>query len=196
MNKEENEHNKKLYKEYAQEANKRILSNIENYDKAILSLSVTILGLSIAFIKNIVPFEEAKDLILLERSWGFLLLAVISTIMSFLGGIQANKKHIKLAEDYYLNDNDEAFDRKSKWTIVTELLNIGSGVFFILGIIMTVYFAYSNIENKGSTMSKNVKTVSPSEVNVQNGATPPSLVKKRGATPPAPTKKDSSKKNK
>ncbi|RLA57869.1 MAG: hypothetical protein DRQ78_12925 [Epsilonproteobacteria bacterium] len=141
-----NEENKKLYNEYYKDINSRILSNIENYDKAILSLSVTMLGLSIAFIKNIVSFENVKDLIILEYSWLFLVLAVISTIVSFISGNKANEKHLEFAEDYYLNDNERAFEEKSKWTTFTEYLNMGSGLFFILGIILTVYFAYINIE--------------------------------------------------
>jgi hypothetical protein len=40
-------------------------------------------------------------------------------------------------------------------------------------------------------VSKNVKTIRPSESTVKGGATPPNVTKKRGVTPPAPTKKDS-----
>ena len=125
----DNDENQKLYNEYYKDINSRILSNIENYDKAILSLSVTMLGLSIAFIKNIVSLENVKELIILECSWLFLVLAVISTIISFISGNKANEKHLDFAEDYYLNDNDKAFSKKSKWTTFTEYLNMGSGFF-------------------------------------------------------------------
>jgi len=171
------EENKKLYDAYYKDINSRILSNMENYDKAILSLSVTMLGLSIAFIKNIVSFEKAKDLIFLECSWLFLVLAVISTIASFIAGNKANNKHLEFAEDYYLNDNDKALDKKSKWTTCTEYLNMGSGLFFILGIILTVYFAYVNIEVKEEDM--------PQKDKVERGM-PPSRLKPKPSTEKKP----------
>lgn len=48
---------------------KRQLSNAENYDKAILSLSTAFLGLSFAFMKDHVPAHQAEWLYLLYGSW-------------------------------------------------------------------------------------------------------------------------------
>ncbi len=138
-----------LYNDYYKEINSRTLSNIENYDKAILSLSVGLLGLSITFIKNIVSLNKTDDLYLLQLSWLFLVFAIMTTILSFLSGNFANEKHLEFAEDYYLNDNEHAFDKKSIWTTITEWLNRFSGIWFILGIILTVIFVNTNIDKKG-----------------------------------------------
>ena len=53
----------KLYEMYLKEEediSKRELSNVENLDKAILSLSSAGLGLSLVFIKNVVKLTEAN----------------------------------------------------------------------------------------------------------------------------------------
>jgi len=148
--------NRELYNDYYQEINNRSLSNIENYDKAILSLSVGLLGLSITFIKNIVSLNKAEYLWLLQISWLFLVLAIIITVFSFLAGNLANEKHLEFAEDYYINNDENAFDKKSNWTTLTEWLNRFSGIFFILGIILTVAFVNVNLDKKGSKMANNM----------------------------------------
>lgn len=177
-----------LYNDYYKEINSRILSNIENYDKAILSLSVGLLGLSITFIKNIVSLNKADDLYLLQLSWLFLVFAIMTTILSFLAGNLANEKHLEFAEDYYLNDNENAFDQKSIWTTITEWLNRFSGIWFILGIILTVTFVNTNIDKKGDkvkvhnnvakTISLRCECKSSDKKPLTEGTVPPKITPK------------------
>lgn len=59
----------RIHSETRQDLLKRQLSNAENFDKAILSLSTAGLGFSLAFIKDILPLSNAAHLILLHVSW-------------------------------------------------------------------------------------------------------------------------------
>ena len=62
----------KLYELYVKEEedlSKRDLSNVENLDKAILSLSSAGLGLSLVFIKNVVELSKANHVWVLYGSW-------------------------------------------------------------------------------------------------------------------------------
>jgi len=163
--------NRRLFEEYSSEINTRILSNIENHDKAILSLSTAILGVSLAFVKDIVPIEELVEISILQLSWVVLILSILSVLISFQTANKANNKHLEYAEDFYIKDNDEAFKNKSIWFSMTELLNMMSGIFFIVGIILTSYFVSANISNKGTLMS---------DKHMDRGANPPKVKPKTG----------------
>lgn len=134
---------------------KRQLSNAENYDKAILSLSTAILGFSFAFLKDFVPAHLAERLWLLYASWVMLTGAVITTVVSFWVSQRAINVQLEKAEDYYLR-NDEAALEKSRIAKVTDWLNIATGVLFILGVLLTTVFVIANFE-RGSIMSNDKK---------------------------------------
>lgn len=177
--------NRRLYDDYYKDTNARMLSNIENHDKAILSLSTATLGVSLAFMKDVIPIDKAVNIFILEISWSILILAIISVIFSFFTGNKASLKHLKFAEDYYINGDDKAIDKVSKWFVITEWLNYASGAFFILGIIFTAIFVNTNITNKGNNLNNtniekganasNMKPQINSSQKVNNGATPPKM---------------------
>ena len=50
----------KLLAETRADLLKRQLSNSENYDKAVISLSTAFLGFSLAFLKDLVPIHRAE----------------------------------------------------------------------------------------------------------------------------------------
>jgi hypothetical protein len=124
---------------------KRQLSNSENYDKAVLSLSTAFLGLSLAFLKDIVPTQQAEWHSLLYASWIVLTGAVLTTIVSFWVSQRGMDVQLEKAEDYYLRDVQAALT-KSGIARVTEWINAASGVLFILGVILTVAFVILNFQ--------------------------------------------------
>ena len=126
---------------------KRQLSNAENYDKAILSLSTAFLGLSFAFMKDLIPPHQAEWLCLLYGSWCLLTGAVLTTIISFLVSQQAIDLQLKKAEAYYLRD-DQAALTKSQIARATDWLNAASGVLFVLGVSLTTTFVVANFERR------------------------------------------------
>jgi hypothetical protein len=60
---------------------KRQLSNAENYDKAVLSLSIAFLGFSLAFLKDLAPIHLAEWRCFLYGSWMALGESVLCTIV-------------------------------------------------------------------------------------------------------------------
>ena len=134
---------------------KRQLSNAENYDKAILSLSTAFLGLSFAFVKDLVPAHQAEWLWLLYSSWSLLTGAVLTTIVSFLVSQQAIDLQLKKAEAYYLLGDQGALT-KSRIARATDWLNVASGMLFVLGVSLTTTFVVVNFE-RGSIMSTDKK---------------------------------------
>lgn len=161
---------------------KRQLSNSENYDKAVLSLSTAFLGFSLAFLKDLVPVQRAEYLILLYGSWIALAAAVLATIISFWVSQRALDIQLKKAEDYYLRD-DQAALTKSGTAKATEWVNAASGVLFILGLSLTTAFVILNFQ-KGLPMSNDKKG---EQVPLREGATVAKMQEvpiKRGANIP------------
>lgn len=136
---------KKIYSETRKDLLNRQLSNSENFDKAIISLSTAGLGLSLAFIKDIVKIPEAHCLVLLYFSWSLFGAAIISTILSFVSSQSGINKQLYFAEEYYLEKKEEFINKRNWQAQITNYLNIFSGIVFVGAIILTVIFVISNI---------------------------------------------------
>lgn len=163
---------------------KRQLSNAENYDKAILSLSTAFLGFSFAFLKDFVPAHLVERVYLLYVSWGMLTAAVVTTVISFWVSQWAIEVQLEKAVDYYLRDNKTAL-AKSRSAKITDWVNLAAGVFFILGVLLTTVFVMANF-GRGANMNKDNKggqaearQAAPipkmQETSVEKGASIPSL---------------------
>ena len=138
----------KLYELYVkdeEELSKRELSNVENLDKAILSLSSAGLGLSLVFIRNVVELTEASHLWLLHLSWGMFILAIISTLSSYLFGQSALNKQRDFNEKYYFLEGDEdAGQQMPLASKITYWLSYVSVFAYIAAVICTAFFIRYN----------------------------------------------------
>ncbi|MEI8574822.1 hypothetical protein J0667_23065 [Methylomonas sp. WH-1] len=92
-----------IHDAYRAELLKRQLSNTENYDKAILSLSSAALGLSLTAIKLIIPIDLAGHLWSIKLSWVLFLLTIIFSLVSFLISNYGINRQLSIAENYYIN---------------------------------------------------------------------------------------------
>jgi hypothetical protein len=193
---DQSEERKKLYASTRQDLLTRNLSNSEKYDNAILTLSTGVLGLSLAFIKDIVPLEKVQCVILLISSWCLFGLSIASTLSSFVLSQRAIKCQLDYAEKYYLEKKDEYENKNNRLASWTEYINYLSGILFILGIIATITFVSLNIKG-GNIMTKDMRhstTDGASVLNLQKiqtgegerGAPVPSL------QPVTPSSSDSS----
>jgi len=161
------------------------MSNSENYDKAILTLSTGILGISMAFIKDVVPYESTRHIELIVLSWIFLGLAIMFTLSSFIISQKGIKKQLFFAEQYYLNKREEFCNKKNCFAIATDIINFVSGIFFLFAIILSIYFISINMMEETKMSEKN------KIVRVPGGMTIPNLqvidndeVEKKGAPIP------------
>ena len=90
----------KLYAEARADLLKRQLSNSENADRAILSVSTAALGFSLAFLKDIVPLQEAVFPNLPYLSWALFTLSIVLTLLSFFSSQKAIDEQLVLAHRY------------------------------------------------------------------------------------------------
>ncbi len=175
------EEKKRVYASTRQDLLTRDLSNSEKYDNAILTLSTGVLAISLAFIKDIIPLEKTRCLILLILSWCAFGAAIISTLISFLSSQMAIKRQLEYAEKYYLNEEEEYLKRKNSPKQLTDVMNYTSGILFIIGIIVTIIFVSINIAGENVMTNKS---------STKDGATIPVLQKvtkdivKKGANIP------------
>lgn len=136
---------KRLYESLREHILKCQLSNSENFDKAILSLGSTFLVASLTFTNSIIPLSTAWYLWQLYFSWSAFILAIISTLISYLISQKALKVLLENSEKYYLEGKEEYRDlNKNSWSKWNDNLSFISAFFFISGIIFISLFLYLN----------------------------------------------------
>lgn len=140
----ESELRERLFKDTYDELVKKQISNAENFDRSVLTLSASALGLSLAFVKDIEPLAQAHERYLLVLSWCLFGAAVISTMISFLTSQEAIRLQIIAAERYYVH-RDESALKESLASKLTSRLNTFSGIAFVAGIILTIIFVGLNL---------------------------------------------------
>jgi hypothetical protein len=115
----------------------------------VLSVAGAGLGLSIAFIKDVVPFGDALFLPLLYVSWWLFAIAMVSVLFSFLTGQRAFDRQLYLADEYYIGRNPSAFDAPNQYAAATRLLNLASCLTLVFAIVLTVLFVSLNLSRVG-----------------------------------------------
>ena len=129
-----------LFLKEREELLKREVSNVENFDKGILTLSSAGLGVSLVFIKTVVPLSKAACLCLLYFSWGLFILAIASTLSSYLFGVHAIKKQIELNALILLEGNENARNQRPLSAKITDRLSYVSATAYCLAISFTTLF--------------------------------------------------------
>ena len=154
----------KLYGETRADLLKRQLSNSENADRAILSVSTAALGFSLAFLKDIVSLQDAAFPLLPYLSWVLFMLAIAVTLLSFFTSQKAIDEQLVLAHKYYFDRDDASALLRSKYASVTDWLNKFGAFFLVIGLLATCIFVGINLW-KGKTM--------PEKKQINEGATVP-----------------------
>lgn len=181
------EERQKTYSQLRERLLQNQLSNSENFDKAILSLSSAGLGISLTLVRYLVGVTSESNYIILKLSWFLFVSAIISTILSFVSSQKGIERQLYYAEKYYLDDDEDFFNKKNIYSIITNGLNGLSALFFIFAVVVTVIFASLNVENGGQSMPEKKNTNIGLAV---NGAKIPTMQKsslnpeKRGAPVP------------
>jgi len=128
----------------------------------MLTLSSGALGVSLAFIKDIVPLGHAIWISLLLISWVAFALCIVTTVFSFLFSIAALKRHRDLLDEMYRTKDRELEKRQtSRWNVV-RICTYLALTLFLLGLVLTVVFVITNVS---SSHTENVaKTPDPATV--------------------------------
>ena len=109
----------------------------EQYDKTLLTLSTGALGLSFAFIIDIVNISSATNINYLTGSWICLTLSILCILISFLSAKHALDKAIEA------EDSGEVYE--SSIDRLTSILNWMSAAFFVNGLIFLTVFIKLNL---------------------------------------------------
>ena len=167
----------------------RNLSNSENLDRAILTLSSAALALSVTGIRYIVDLDNIVARPLLITVWMLFVVAIISTLLSFHASQLGIKVQLDIAERYYMNNDEDALNRTNKHSIYNERLSYLSTCVFIAAIICFVIFISLNMTNTEEKMSDSNEDKSQ-KVSLTEGAQVPKVqavpkdMKHRGANIP------------
>ncbi len=123
-----------------------ILENLEqkaqnDYDKTILTLSGGASGITIAFIKDIVGTSPIVNSNLISTAWIMWGISLSAVLLSFYTSTCAMRKKIEQIDNKEVNENKLGGLCDS----ATGILNVISGITFILGVIFAAKFAYINL---------------------------------------------------
>lgn len=124
---------------------KRQLSNSENADRAVLTVSTGALGFSLAFLKDIVKPATASHLLLLHLSWICFMAAIVVTLVSFYISQKAIEHQLVLAQRYYLDCDESAFSGPTCYARITNACNYGGAIVFVVGLLLSCAFAALNL---------------------------------------------------
>ncbi len=148
---------KQLFNATKDDLFKRQLSNAEAFDKAILTYSSGALALSLGFLKDFVPLDRASAPYLLFSSWAMFAASIVATIVSYQVSQLGINKQVRLAERYYLDQDESALKEKNRAAICTDWLNWTSGGLFSLGVAITTVFVAVNL--KEASMASSARSI-------------------------------------
>lgn len=142
---EDQKERRRLYEQQIEIARDNQNKMSDEFDRNLLALSSGALGVSLAFIKDIVPFKGAGFRCSLYASWISFSICVLSTLMSFRFSMNANSVYMDYLYKYYIENRQEYFNRRSGWSIANTVCAILGVVFFIIGLLSTIIFAIGNL---------------------------------------------------
>lgn len=137
-----------IFATYKAEVEKRELSNTDNYDKHILTLSSAGLAISLTVFKDIAPQGQTAHIWLLYSAWVLFGCAILSTIFSFLISNAALRAELEIAHKYYIEEDESVFGKVSLISKVLSWVNRFSGIFFVLAISSVITFGVINFDRR------------------------------------------------
>lgn len=170
----------RLYEHTKAELTSKQIANSTTYDNSILTLSSAFLGLSIAFIKDVVaPISNAIFLCTLYLAWSCFCLSIISTIVSFMIGQAGLKSLLVSAERYYIQGEQDAYENGIKISKRIDIANYFNGGLFVLGTILIIVFVIANFSRVA-----NVQTPNSAKTSNEQRTQPTNTFQKTPISPP------------
>ena len=121
-----------------------IQSSTDSFDTNMLTLSSGALGISLAFIKDIVPLGQAKWLPSLLISWVSFAVCILATVISFRVSKAALKKQEERIRKVFAERTQVVANQKARLLhFCTEVTTY----FFLGGLICTMLFVVINVRD-------------------------------------------------
>jgi hypothetical protein len=129
-----------------------VAAQTDSFDTAMLTLSSAALGVSLAFIKDIVPVAHITWKPVLVLSWIAFALCMIVTVISFRVSIRGHKHRRELLDKIYeKKDRTLAQNiRTSVWGRILGWCTWAALFLFLAGLVLTVLFVVKNVSSPGS----------------------------------------------
>ncbi|MEM1262514.1 MAG: hypothetical protein AAGH76_08960 [Pseudomonadota bacterium] len=140
----EKPHNQELYETTREELLAAQRKNAEKFDESVLTLAVALLGVSLAFIKDIVSLDSARATWTLIASWVSLSLSIVLCVSGMLYGIRISKILLEAAKRYYIDDEEDAWEISRSCSKKLDRINSWVGLLFLVGVLLTVFFVSFN----------------------------------------------------
>ena len=115
------------------------------FDKILVTLSSGALGLSITFIKQMVPDNiPAKAKAALYLAWAGFICALLSILLGYLTSQAGMRKQRAILDNSY-KTGESAKHKKNTPATLTKWLSWVSLAFFIIGVVCLAIFSYKNL---------------------------------------------------
>jgi hypothetical protein len=134
---------RKEYLDYRAQVLQNASDQIGKYDRALLYLSSGAIGLSLTFTDSISSQDPPTSACFLAGAWALFLLSLVAIVGSQFSGFKAAQFDLRQVDQLYSTSKYEW--QRNPWNLWVELGNATSGIFFCLGAIALVLFAYLNI---------------------------------------------------
>jgi hypothetical protein len=128
------------------------------YDKQLLTLSSAFLGVSLAFVKDVVPLQDAIHLWEFDTALGLFLACVCLVLGTFQYSIHGHFRLIEYWElkEKSLQETDDALAKiegelRKLWewlfrkSVRIRFVNWTSGILFAAGVVLLVLFVITNV---------------------------------------------------
>lgn len=138
----------------------------DEFDKAVLSLSGGALGISFAFLKDIVgtqPLIQPAFLLVAWTTWGLSILAVLASYYL---------SHLALRRTIAQVDDQSIYRTKpgGMFALFTAILNAAGAMLFVVGVCCITYFAGVNLPTKGEEDVRKEASISSAKASTSAAA--------------------------
>ncbi|WNL46563.1 hypothetical protein RKE25_02695 [Dyella sp. BiH032] len=165
-----------LFDAYWTEQQTRERANSDKYDNTILAYSTGALGLSVTFIKELVPLASAHALWAIKTSWLLFAVSLLLMLSSFPIAGEANRQSVKFAHKYFIDEEDNYYNREGWAAKTLKVINPLAGLFFYAATGLTIAFVWTNIHEKEPTsMSEKNTTPNTPPQRLTEGVQPASM---------------------
>lgn len=128
----------------------------QSYDTAVMTLAGGALGVSFAFIKDLVGGTPDPETIpLLRCAWICLAGSLLACLLSMLSSQFALARAIKQADALIADPNARVGPAGGFFNRVTRILNVAAGVLFVAGVYYLALLATENMATKARERSAN-----------------------------------------
>ena len=137
----------KKYDDYLKERDSLLDARRESirlFDRSIITLAAGSFGLSLTFIRQIVPPEQIipETMFMLKWAWAGFGISLLSTLISFLVSHEAYTRQIDILELEFFEKKTKVKNNLSIFTNYLNWLSIGA---FIIGAFYLASFSISNL---------------------------------------------------